>query len=96
MNTDKENNVFELSNVLEGTGKLNFTITMPEESTVVFYINDELVDDAVDSISEETFSLTRESSTLSPFKFTLAEKTPPICKGLSDLTLIFCPASETE
>ena len=57
-NTDKENNVFELSNVLEGTGKLNFTITMPEESTVVFYINDELVDDAVDSISEETFKKT--------------------------------------
>ena len=57
-NTDKENNVFELSNVLEGTGKLNFSITMPEESTVVFYINDELVDDAIDSVTDETFKKT--------------------------------------
>lgn len=57
-NVDKENNVFEISNVLEGDGKLKFTITMPEESTVVFYVNDELIDDAVDSIPQETFKKT--------------------------------------
>ncbi|MBP3853858.1 MAG: hypothetical protein J6D18_04735, partial [Erysipelotrichaceae bacterium] len=57
-NTDKENNVFELSNVLEGDGKLKFSITMPEESTVVFYINDELVDDAVEPVQNETYSKT--------------------------------------
>ncbi len=54
---DKENNVFEITNVIEGDQSLEFNISMPEDSTIVIYKDNDVVSgDDTDKIYTSTFN----------------------------------------
>lgn len=56
--TDKENNAYEVGNVVEGSKKLTLTITLPTESTVAVYKDDTLVNSSADKKYSGTFKQT--------------------------------------
>ena len=56
--TDKENNVFELTNVIEGAKELNFVIKLPRDTTVAIYQDEQLVTDDAEQIYSGTFERT--------------------------------------
>ena len=56
--TDKDNNAYEVSNVVEGSQKLQLTITLPSDSTVAVYKDDELVNSSADKEYSGTFKQT--------------------------------------
>lgn len=56
--TDKDNNVYELSGVVGDSDEVTISITLPEDSTVAVYKDDELVTDNADKVYSGTFSQT--------------------------------------
>lgn len=56
--TDKDNNVYELSGVVGDSNEVSISITLPEDSTVAVYKDDELVTDNADKVYSGTFSQT--------------------------------------
>lgn len=58
--TDKANNVYEVSGVVGNSNEITLTITLPEDSTVAVYKDDELITDSADEVYSGTFTKTIE------------------------------------
>lgn len=56
--TDKDNNVYEVSGIVGDSNEVTLSITLPEDSTVAVYKDDELATDNADKVYSGTFSQT--------------------------------------
>ena len=56
--TDKDNNAYEVTNVVEGSKELQLTITLPSDSTIAVYKDDQLVNSSADKEYSGTFKQT--------------------------------------
>lgn len=60
--TDKDNNVYSVSGVVGDANEVTITITLPSDSTVAIYKDDELVTDNADKTYSGTFKKTIKAS----------------------------------
>ena len=56
--SDKDNNVYEVSGIVGHSDEVTVTVTLPEDSTVAVYKDDELITDDADKVYSGTFKQT--------------------------------------